>query len=449
MRLKQKISGIVLGAALLAPLLPVQAWAGTGVIYITPAASSLQTGASETLSLRISPGTTVDGVQATVSYNPGLLQINSVDTSGSPFSAPLQKSYGGGTITVSLGSLSGGVSSDALIATMNFTAVSSGSAALTVSNANATSGGAYTNPAVSGATINVSAPVSSAPVSGGGGGGTGSSGGSTHSSGGTSRTSTGSATTSSAAPAGQPGAAPPPAMVTPVQLKSKLSSSSYTSATLQVTSNQALNIRAEYGTAPDKLSAWTDTASGVTKADLTLANLTPGTVYYYQVIGEDGTGAAPTTLAMQHFTTPGFTLRVTVLDEQNHVLPHHKVTLHSRTQTATTDAHGVATFTGVAPGVHHVEYALDGKTYSQPVYVENNVPKSAAGSPELAAVQTAAVVLPVQAPPASGSLVLIVGLVSCLLAIAVATAFELVRHHQNEMKRAALKLASAGRAFLA
>ncbi|HXR49489.1 MAG TPA: cohesin domain-containing protein, partial [Verrucomicrobiae bacterium] len=171
MRIKQKLFSAILGAVLLAPAFVQLALAATGVIYITPASSSLQVGSSETLQLRINPGTTVDGVQATVSYNTGYLQLNSVDTSSSPFTVTLQKSAGGGTITLALGNLSGGVSSDSLIATMNFTALAgSSSSSLTISGANATSSGSYTNPATSGASVSFTSPVrTQAPTSSGGG----------------------------------------------------------------------------------------------------------------------------------------------------------------------------------------------------------------------------------------------------------------------------------------
>ncbi len=109
MRIKQKIISLLLAVTIVSPVSVEHALAAAGVIYITPGSSSIQAGNSETVSLRINPGTSVDGVQATVSYNPSSLRLNSVDNSASPFSVPLQKSAGGGTITLSLGNLSGGV----------------------------------------------------------------------------------------------------------------------------------------------------------------------------------------------------------------------------------------------------------------------------------------------------------------------------------------------------
>lgn len=432
MRLKQKFASVLLVASLLVPLMPSQVLAATGLIYITPGSSSLQVGDSETLSLRITPGTTVDGVQATISYNAGALQLNSVDTSASPFTVQLQKSAGGGTITLSLGNLSGGVSSDALIANMNFTALAAGSASLTLSNVNATSAGAYTNPASSGASISLTAPV-------GGSGGGGSSGGSASSqpSGGSTKI---RSTTSSAAAATGPAAAAPAAQPTapPAKISVKLSKISLTSALIGLTADQSLNMYVLYGTDPSQLTLKTAAVSNA-KANITIgqgAALVPGTTYYYQVVGEDAAGNV-TKLPVEHFTTSGYTVRVTVLDSRNKVLANTRVTLHTQPQTAMTDANGVATFTGVAPGLHHLEYAVSGKSYSAIVYVADQAGQG----------QTAAVVLPVEQANQSSwsglsaSLFVVISLLTFLLSV------EIFRHSAR-FKQEALKLVASGRALV-
>lgn len=412
MRIRQKVLGILLTATLLSPLLPGQVFAGTGIIYIYPGSSSLQVGSSETLALRINPGTTVDGVQATVSYNAAYLRLNSVDTSGSPFSVQLQKSYGGGTITLALGNLSGGVSSDSLIANMNFTALAgSGSTSLTISNANATSSGAYTNPSASGASVSFTSPP---PSSGGGGGGSnsggggssggGSTGGSSSSgSGGSSHgSSSGSGSGGTSSPSSTPGApAASPnstAKQTPVKLKAELTATGYTSATFKATSNQPVSMYVLWGSDAKHLTNESKESAPTKSATLTMGDdkLTPGTTYYYQVVGKAGDGKL-TELPVGHLLTAGFTVRVTVLDADNNLLRDTKVTLHSRVQTAVTDSNGVATFTDVAPGVHHLEYASGGHVYSSVVYVQDKLPAAAAkGKDVKLAAQTAAAVLPVR-----------------------------------------------------
>jgi hypothetical protein len=81
---------------------------------------------------------------------------------------------------------------------------------------------------------------------------------------------------------------------------------------------------------------------------------------------------------------------VVVLDKNYLALANRQVTLHSAPMTATTNSKGVATFTNVAPGVHHVEYTVDNKTYTQPVYVMNNVISS--NDTQIAPSQNSAVV---------------------------------------------------------
>ena len=67
------------------------------------------------------------------------------------------------------------------------------------------------------------------------------------------------------------------------------------------------------------------------------------------------------------------------------------MTLHSTPVTATTNSHGIATFTNVAPGVHHVEYSANKTVYSEPVYVTSNFVTD--GTTQFAPSQNAAVVL--------------------------------------------------------
>ncbi|HSX46266.1 MAG TPA: hypothetical protein VLG27_04700 [Candidatus Saccharimonadia bacterium] len=425
MRLKRKLNAILLATILVLSALPGQAWAGTGAIYITPASSGLAAGASETLSLRITPGTKVDGVQATVSYNSGALQLNSVDTSASPFDVQLQKSVGGGVITLALGNLSGGVSSDSLIANMNFTALAaSGSASLVLSNANATSGGSYTNPSSSGATITLGAGA------GGFGGGSGSSGSSRVAAGGVARANPLDSTTqTSGAPVVSVTA--PTAIAAASNLKADLVDKGMHSATLSVSSLQSMSLYVVYGTAPGKLTSKTSVESGKT-ASFTLSHLTPGTDYYYQVVGQDAAGSQAK-LSVGHFQTAGFMVHVTVLDSRSQPVVNTQVSLHSTLQTAKTDGHGVATFIQVSPGLHHIEYTADGHTYSAPVYVQdqNNTE------------QATAALLPVEIPVPNGAAAAL-GVFVALIIFYIAV--EMIRH-RGGLRRFSRKLRAAKHAF--
>ncbi len=382
MHIKQKITGVLLTSTLLT-LFPLQtAFASGGVIYISPSSSNLQVGTSETVSLRINPSTTINGVQATITFNASQIRLNSVSTSGSPFSAQLQKSIGSNSISLALGDLSGGVSSDSLIATMNFTALtSSGSTTLAISNANATSSSTntYTNPSVSDGIISLTVPPLQQP----------------------SRPSPVRSISSYAPPKGT---ATTPTLpnhninkVTPL-VAPHISTSNVvtglTTATLTVESNQQVIIHAIYGTSANSLTSTTSTTDSTKAAILKLgwqSPLTPGTTYYYQVIAVSSNGARAET-HIYHFTTRGYTVAVTVLGNGNRPIANQKVTLHSRAQTVLTNSNGVATFTNVAPGEHHLLYRTNNRTYSAIVYVNNPAINIKTNS---TVFQTAAVILPV------------------------------------------------------
>jgi hypothetical protein len=137
----------------------------TGNLYISPASSNVLVGNNVTVVLRINPGTSLDGVMATVNFDSTKLQFVSANTTGTPFTTVLQSPTAGtGTVTVSSGLLGSSVSTDSLVMTMTFTAVAgSGSTQLTVTG-NATHGGAYTNPTTTPGTVNFSTPDTTAPT---------------------------------------------------------------------------------------------------------------------------------------------------------------------------------------------------------------------------------------------------------------------------------------------
>lgn len=137
----------------------------TGSLYLSPAAQTVNVGASLTTVIRLTPGVTVDGVEATVTYDQTKLTFVSVNGTGSPFDVELGPQTGGaGTVKITRGNLGTGVSADALVANIVFTAVAgSGTSTLQITG-NATKGGAYTNPAVTNSTITFRTPDTIAPV---------------------------------------------------------------------------------------------------------------------------------------------------------------------------------------------------------------------------------------------------------------------------------------------
>ena len=137
----------------------------TGNLYVSPAIQTVNVGTNLTAAIRLNPGSTVDGVEATVTYDQTKLTFVSVSGTGSPFDVELGPQTGGaGTVKVTRGNLGAGVSTDSLIANVVFTAVAgSGTSTLQIAG-NATKGGAYTNPSVTNSTITFRTPDTTAPV---------------------------------------------------------------------------------------------------------------------------------------------------------------------------------------------------------------------------------------------------------------------------------------------
>src|SRR5712691_9790796 len=62
---------------------PPKVLASTGTIYLSPPSQSIQNGNSVTLNLRVTPGTAIDTVSASVSYDASKLSLTGVSCPGS------------------------------------------------------------------------------------------------------------------------------------------------------------------------------------------------------------------------------------------------------------------------------------------------------------------------------------------------------------------------------
>lgn len=98
-------------------------------LYITPASNSYSNGATVTITIREnSRSTQVNAVQANLTYPTARLQFQSINTSSSPFTTTLQSTGGSGNVQIGVGSLGSSVTGDAVVATVTFTAIATGSA---------------------------------------------------------------------------------------------------------------------------------------------------------------------------------------------------------------------------------------------------------------------------------------------------------------------------------
>ncbi len=378
MRLKTKLVLLGFLVSLGIGLLPaVASHAATGTIYVSPGSMSEEVGGTFSTQVRINPGTSVNAVQATLNYNPSALEW--LSNSIGAFSTCTENSGGGGAATFACAMLGSSTSSDSLIATVSFkTLVGSGSTTLSLSNANAADNGTYTNPSTSGATVSFYSPAPApAPTAGP------TKSYSYHSS------SSSVATSSSSTPAATP---QPSAPAKPATIKINDFTAQFDTASLKVATNVPVQVYLQYGTDKNNLSLSIAPSSLGTSNTVSFdkAELLPGTTYYYQIIAKDASGNI-TKSPIKSFTTKGYTISITVLDSQNHPLANQPVTLHSTPTNAKTNNQGIATFTNVAPGVHHLLYKAGDKTYSQTVYVSNDfVTKN---GKQTAPLQSAAVIL--------------------------------------------------------
>lgn len=100
-------------------------------LYITPATGSYTNGSTVTITIRENSGSTqVNAVQANLSYPTARLQFQSISTSSSAFTTTLQNTGGSGTVQIGVGILGSSVTGDAIVATVTFTAIGAGAAAV-------------------------------------------------------------------------------------------------------------------------------------------------------------------------------------------------------------------------------------------------------------------------------------------------------------------------------
>lgn len=100
-----------------------------GELYITPASGNYTSGATVTITIRENSGSIpVNSVQANLTYPQAQLQFQSINTSSSPFTTTLQSTGGSGSVQIGVGNLGGSVTGDAVVATVTFTVIGTGTA---------------------------------------------------------------------------------------------------------------------------------------------------------------------------------------------------------------------------------------------------------------------------------------------------------------------------------
>lgn len=366
------------------------AQAATGKLYLTPASPNVNYGKNVTLNLRLTPGTAVNGVTASVTFDTAKLKYVSINTSSSAFPIQLSQKVSGGTITLDRGILnSTGTNKDGLVASITFQSrVYSGTTTVGVNgNATKADGSGYTNPSVAGATVyHKPGSCSSSQI-------------------------------------GTPPNCKTPTPVTPSQPKptqpkkneskqkkkeksnndtkkakpekkeekkedKKQSQSKpaepagaptlssekieYTRASLVAATKEKARVYLEYGL-DNRLNLRTSKTKAGTKHTVKIDSKTliPGGTYAYRLVAESN--GQLTRGNVHTFSTKGLVAKFVVVDKNRTPLANKEVELHSEPTKGTTDENGAITFSNVTPGLHKLVYKAGSKEYTSQVQVINNV----------------------------------------------------------------------------
>lgn len=121
----------------------------SGNIYMTPKSAHVNKGSDVTYTIRVTPGTPIDTVTATLTYDAAKLSYKSASYNESPFSVQIPAIKKTGSVMIQSAQFNGKVTNDSYIASLTFTALENGSPKVKLSG-NAAYQGVATNPAING-----------------------------------------------------------------------------------------------------------------------------------------------------------------------------------------------------------------------------------------------------------------------------------------------------------
>jgi hypothetical protein len=377
MRTKLKFILLLAASVLCSGILWIpHSYAATGQIYVSPSSSSVVKGNTITIALRVNPGgTAINTFEGNITYDPSALQYDNMNLNSS-FRC-FTNSGGGGSVAFSGCAIFGGgtISGDTDVADITFTALAgSGSSGLSLSGGNAAGTSGWLNPTNSSGSVSFSTPAAPAPtpvvtnkkssptVS--------------HSSA-VSKPAAATTPTATTPAAATPTTSPATVSVTPVaKVKVNITSvkAQFSDASITFKTTSPVQTYIKYGTSRNNLNLSTPVSSLGVSNSISLGSLplTPGTTYYYQGIAEVN-GSVVGQTAVKPITTKGYSISVAVLDNHYRPLVGKVVYLHSAVLEATTNSQGIATFFGASPGFHHIEYKSGTNTYSQSIYIADNM----------------------------------------------------------------------------
>lgn len=322
--LKKLLSFLIAFFALSIILVP-SSFAST--LYLSPASANIPAGTTVSVSVGINTaGESVNGVSAYLSYPADKLEVAWISY-GSKFDIAAEGIYGGGSIRISRGSISG-VVGNVNLATIGFKGKAQGAATVAF-----VSGSAAARSSDSSDSLSLAA-----------------SGGGVYT-----------------VVASQPGVAatvtitPKPAIQLLIS-NLNVTSISTNSATIAWETNEKSDSTLEYGLTPNKyfLSIYDKTPTATHTAKLEGVALMPGATFHFRVKSKDE-GDNEVVSNDGVFQLVGYNVKVMIVDTANNPLKDTNVYLYTDPQISRTNVNGEAHFANVTAGKHLVVVKLENK----------------------------------------------------------------------------------------
>lgn len=292
--------------------------ATASTLYLSPGSINIPQGSTVSVSVGINTaGESVNGVSAYLSYPADKLEVAWISY-GSRFDIAAEGVYGGGSIRISRGSISGVVGS-VNIATVGFKGKQQGTATVAFVGGSAAPRSSDSSDSLNlgssaGGTYTITAPQPITPT-----------------------------------PTGQQ-------MATTLRIsKLKVSDISTSSATITWETNEKSDSTVEYGLSPDKyfLTFYDKTLTATHTAKLEGHALTPGASFHFRVKSKDQNSNEAVS-SNQTFQLKGYDVKIKITDKANNPVANTDVYLYTEPQQSRTDANGEVHFANVTLGKHLV-----------------------------------------------------------------------------------------------
>ena len=335
---------IFLGLAVSFVFFVSQAFAST--LYLSPGSANIPLGSTISVSVGLNTGgDSINGVSAYLSYPSDKLEVTYASCVGA-FGIAAERSYGGGGIRISCGSISG-ASGSVTVATIGLRGKGEGKATVSFIG-----GSAAARTADSSDSLNL----------GGSAGGV---------------YTIGPASKSSAPSPNQTGApstASPKDTIKPVISNILISKITVNTATITWTTTEDSDSAVEYGLNPNKyfLSSSDKKLTAKHSVVLDASLLTPGLMLNFRVKSKDASGNEAVSIN-QTLQLKGYTVTVRILDTNNKpVTKDTEVLLYSDPVRSKTSSNGEAVFSDVTPGKHLVVVKLKGSDKTGEIDVKDS-----------------------------------------------------------------------------